>query len=706
MTFDIATTWLPLVQILVGVFLIAQGVLVLIQNYRSPLNQSFLFFQLVVFVWMVGMGLAYLSTDEYLATSLTKIGFLGVLFIPIATYMFSVEYARKISQRKIVVAGIIATLVVAFLTADPRFTLGVFHYSWGFYIHLGPMSAVAPVLFAVFMSLFGLNFFLRYKEAERGKKWHLLALATGLLSYLGIVDFLPAYGVILPFHPPGFIFVGIFSTLMGYFILRYSLADIKVVVGRTAGYVFFTALLVLIYAVLFIIVSPAKQTFADVAPSVSIFIVAVLFYGTVGKAGQRLVDAVFFREQINFEKLAEKFTGVLRGLQETDTLLKTLFDFLDEDLRASDSAFLVLNQNEQTWTILKQQGDLSRSRHVPATVFTGELPVFSPNVIYDVKEPLFSFEPSQSVSSVMTVAAKERGELLIPLSGRTIGAGFLIIGSKKSGDSYGFMEKAALLKIASAFAVSWENAKLYESISKSNQIKLDFISVSSHQLRTPLTRFKWAFEMFQGILKTKLAKEEVSLFDELKNTIETLIARVNQLLDVAESEKSDDESDKTEVDFGLLIDSLLKEKKVLYREKNITCNFKPPPRPILAVVKEKYLKTVLDILIDNAMLYSKKDNGFVAIEISADSQHIKVSIKDNGIGIPEKEQDKIFSKFFRGSNASSMHPDGTGLGLHYGKLLIEKQGGTMWFASKEGEGTTFFFTLPKAKPHSNPPQVE
>ena len=106
MTFDIATTWLPLVQILVGVFLIAQGVLVLIQNYRSPLNQSFLFFQLVVFVWMVGMGLAYLSTDEYLATSLTKIGFLGVLFIPIATYMFSVEYARKISQRKILISGL------------------------------------------------------------------------------------------------------------------------------------------------------------------------------------------------------------------------------------------------------------------------------------------------------------------------------------------------------------------------------------------------------------------------------------------------------------------------------------------------------------------------------------------------------------------------------------------------------------------------
>ena len=105
------------------------------------------------------------------------------------------------------------------------------------------------------------------------------------------------------------------------------------------------------------------------------------------------------------------------------------------------------------------------------------------------------------------------------------------------------------------------------------------------------------------------------------------------------------------------------------------------------------IKIAIDNIINNAITYTPT-GGKVTISLSGNKEEIEFSVKDTGIGIPENQQERIFTKFFRGANATKMETEGTGLGLFIVKNIIEAHGGKTWFESKEGVGTTFYFNLP------------
>jgi len=111
--------------------------------------------------------------------------------------------------------------------------------------------------------------------------------------------------------------------------------------------------------------------------------------------------------------------------------------------------------------------------------------------------------------------------------------------------------------------------------------------------------------------------------------------------------------------------------------------------------KEK-MKLALQNLIENAISYSFSGSD-VTISVDCDNMNLTVAIKDKGMGIPENQQKRVFSKFFRADNAVKMETEGSGLGLFLTKNIIEKHGGKIWFESEEGKGSTFYFTLPIAK---------
>jgi len=108
------------------------------------------------------------------------------------------------------------------------------------------------------------------------------------------------------------------------------------------------------------------------------------------------------------------------------------------------------------------------------------------------------------------------------------------------------------------------------------------------------------------------------------------------------------------------------------------------------------LKEVITNLVANSIRYTN-EGGVIDIDLKKEDDHVLCIVRDNGIGIPEAQKAKIFERFFRADNAVSKVPDGSGLGLSLVKELVEKWGGKVWFESKEGEGTTFFVTIPAAK---------
>ena len=108
------------------------------------------------------------------------------------------------------------------------------------------------------------------------------------------------------------------------------------------------------------------------------------------------------------------------------------------------------------------------------------------------------------------------------------------------------------------------------------------------------------------------------------------------------------------------------------------------------------MRIAVENIIDNAIRYTSS-GGKIAISFKVDGGEIEVRIQDTGLGIPDREQDKVFTKFFRGTNVIRVDTEGTGLGLYITKHIIEAHGGRIWLESKKGKGTTFFFTIPVRK---------
>jgi signal transduction histidine kinase len=148
-----------------------------------------------------------------------------------------------------------------------------------------------------------------------------------------------------------------------------------------------------------------------------------------------------------------------------------------------------------------------------------------------------------------------------------------------------------------------------------------------------------------------------------------------------------------QVNLYILIQKIIASFQPLATASNIEISIEANETLPNAYVDPEKISLVIQNLIDNALKYTK-GKGIINISAQADGNHVKVTVKDFGVGIPESQQKHIFQKFFRSDNIMKHQTVGTGLGLYIAKAIVEESGGKIWFDSKEGQGTTFFFTLP------------
>ena len=653
---------------------------------------------------MVGMGLTYIIADTGLAFLLAKIGFLGVVYIPITTYAFSVHFLGDRKQYPFIYIGTLFTFALSLFINAPEMSIGLFSYSWGNYIHLGPLSYIVIALFFIFVPLFILNLYRKARQAPlEQKRWHNLALLTGSLAFLGVVDFLPAYGIGLPFPPIGYLLTSSFATLLGYFILRHQLADIKFFLGQTIGYGILTTILFLIYISFFVAFFPARRNILDLGFNTVLFIIALFTFSFLKQKSQRIVDEIFFKERIDFNRLINEFTIYLRNLQTPDLLLHTLFTFISQRLRIESSTVFIFSPEEMRWMMFQSNRANGDPRY-----FDAFLSKSFANFFTEYPEPLNISEKleglgSHAIPKVLLDDLREilgedlpRTHLVIPLIRRSSFFGIIALGKKSSGGHYTRIEIQSLNNIATPFAIAWENAALYGYMQETSKAKSDFISIASHQLRTPLTHIKWLlYEVLTGELGKVQSKKQKTALDQVYANTENMILLIKQLLDIVRIETSVLKPASTLFDFVGLLDEIIQAYTGLFSEKHITLksNF-ASSLPFLRAHKE-HVRTVVTVLLENALRYTQQ-GGVVTIKVTAPEERsgMLLAVSDTGIGIPDSQQKYIFNRFFRADNAIAQHPNGTGLGLFYAKLLVERGRGNIWFRSEEGKETTFYVLFP------------
>lgn len=222
--------------------------------------------------------------------------------------------------------------------------------------------------------------------------------------------------------------------------------------------------------------------------------------------------------------------------------------------------------------------------------------------------------------------------------------------------------------------------------------KTEFVSVASHQLRTPLTSIKWFLEMLIDGDLGKLSTEQIDTLKQVFASNERMIDLVNRLLNVSRIESGRVKVEPKPTDLNDLIKGVITEITPLAKQLEQKVEVKISDSPVINI-DQKLIREVFVNYMSNAIKYTPH-GGKIVLSVKQDGQELIVAVKDDGIGIPNDQQSKIFHKFFRAENAVARETEGTGMGLYVCKSIIDLSGGRTWFDSKLDKGTTFYFSLP------------
>ena len=227
-----------------------------------------------------------------------------------------------------------------------------------------------------------------------------------------------------------------------------------------------------------------------------------------------------------------------------------------------------------------------------------------------------------------------------------------------------------------------------------NRTKDEFISLASHQLRTPATGVKQYVGMVLEGFAGELNDTQHTLLSKAYESNERQLRIVSDLLKVAQVDAGKVVLRRSHVDVVNLIRDVIREQQATFKSRHQSIEFQPPQEKIIVHIDEDNVRMVIENIIDNASKYSGT-NKTITVELGEADNTASIRIADQGVGIDEEYWDKMFEKFSRIHNPLSTHVGGTGLGLYWAKKIIDLHGGDISFTSHVGKGTTFTILLPK-----------
>ncbi len=237
---------------------------------------------------------------------------------------------------------------------------------------------------------------------------------------------------------------------------------------------------------------------------------------------------------------------------------------------------------------------------------------------------------------------------------------------------------------------------VFRDISKEKEIdkaKSEFVSLASHQLRTPLSTINWYAEMLSAGDAGKLTPEQAKYVSEIYTGNQRMVDLVNALLDVSRLELGTFSVEPAPTNIVEVAQSVIKELEPMVFKKKIGLEEDYGTDVPIMNVDPKLIRIVFQNLLSNAVKYTPEE-GKVNLSVLVEESELVISVVDTGYGIPKDQQDKIFGKLFRADNVREKDTTGTGLGLYLVKSIVDHSGGSVEFTSEEDKGTTFVVRLP------------
>lgn len=331
-------------------------------------------------------------------------------------------------------------------------------------------------------------------------------------------------------------------------------------------------------------------------------------------------------------------------------------------------------------------------------------------VAHELSEVIGS-EVSLEDAKIMQQEMGIKSTLIYPILARGEVIGAMVISLSQNEEQLTPSEKGLIDRLAEVIGIAIDDALLYEKIQEANEklkeldkLKDEFVSLASHELRTPMTAIKSYLFMALAGKGGILTDKQKYYIQRSYDATDRLIKLVNDMLNVSRIESGRITLDLKPQDMSKIITDVVTEITPRAQEFGIVISYTAIALPSVVGDSDK-IKEVLINLVGNSLKFTPP-KGLVAIQTSTDGKNVIVEVKDSGKGIRPEDMPKLFQKFSTRGTAYLVKENtkGTGLGLYISKLLIEKQNGKMWVKSEgENKGTSFYFSLPIAAPQMSVP---
>lgn len=416
---------------------------------------------------------------------------------------------------------------------------------------------------------------------------------------------------------------------------------------------------------------------------------------------------------------------VLSSVTDTDMVMQQMARTLAEESGFPYAAIYLRNQRKgtlepksvvvrigdrQAQSVCREQvmqHDLSmRYTHNPAVRSVKNLVIVPSSELFETLQPYVPIDEAESLQEKLAL----KSFFACPLLARNDVLGTLIVGTPETNEQLSYYEKSLLERLTVSVGVALDNTLLYAETQESSKrlrtanrhlkeldkAKDEFISLASHQLRTPLTSIKGYISMLLEGDAGPVTKEQQEFLSYAFSGSQRMVNLISDLLNISRMSAGKFMIDQTEVDLQKMVAEETQQLQQHASVKGLKLVFVAPKKPVPAIkLDENKTRQVVMNFIDNAIYYTK--SGSVTVTLRQEKQELILEVTDTGIGVPPDAQKKLFTKFFRADNAQTVRPDGTGLGLFLAKRVIEDQGGTIIFRSVPGGGSTFGFSMPLTK---------
>lgn len=717
MLFDITYYTLYLLTI-VGIVVVSA--LVYLQGKEAE-YRYFTYFALLLSFWLIVQSLAQLLADVtsidstlLLRLSVVVSPFFSVYFFFFAAYHVNLRINRlrhMILPTIFLPVNLLSSLTVQSASASIK----------GITIQAGPLYY--PLLgFVCFYIIWSVLCIVRENRSEKlmpSKRQANNILIIGVLEALIIVSlaavFLseePLAQVLSPLAL--FLMIATFS----YAIVRHRLFDIRLAAVRALAYSFSLVTLGALYSLLAFGLVNALLGYQGNLPQQILYLVIALLlaltFAPLKSFFDNVTRSIFYQDAYEPQKVIDSLSSVLVSTVDIENLGRHAGAVLQDAMKSQYVAVVLpleASKNKDT-----------KSR----IILSGHDGALSDNRLFNLlsrqsKRLLIQDDMTTEKGSIYKSMQAANCAVAARLEAHDDMIGYMLFGVKNNGRPYTSQDIELIHTTTDEIALGIQNALRFEEIRvfnhtlqqkiesatgelrrknaelrKLDEAKDEFVSMASHQLRTPLTSVKGYISMVLEGDVGKITKMQRQLLGEAFTSSERMVHLINDFLNVSRLQTGKFIIESKPVDLAKVVDQEVNSLKTTAEAHDLKLEYHAPAYFPILYLDDGKIRQVLMNFMDNAIYYSR-EHTTITVKLFVEDGFAVAEVHDTGIGVPKDEQAHLFTKFFRATNARRQRPDGTGVGLFLAKKVIDAHGGSVVFESTEGEGSVFGFRLPIKK---------